>query len=68
MGLKIEQRWVKLNPIDGNFIEFKNKADCPNKPYRILPLHSIQSIAVSSQKWLMKKTMFYWEIDNKYIM
>lgn len=68
LGLKIEYRWIMLNPISGNLIEFKSREECPNKPYRIIPLHTIQSLEISNQTWLMKKNLFYWEINNKFIM
>ena len=71
MRMKLIYRWVKLNPIDGTLIEFKSKRDCPNKPYKIIPLHSIQSISLAQKKWYMKKNLYYWEImqyGKKFIM
>jgi len=62
MAIKVKYRWLKLSPIDGSLIEYKEKNDCPNKPYRIIPLHTVDSISIVNQKWLMKKSLFYWEI------
>ena len=53
-GMKFDFRWLKLNPIEGSLIEYKTKGDCPNKPYKIIPLSSITDISLSNQKWLMK--------------
>jgi hypothetical protein len=68
LGLKVSYRWFKLNPTDGNFIEYKTKEDCPNKPHKIIPLNSINSVWLSTNRWMVKKALFYWEIDNKQIM
>jgi hypothetical protein len=68
LGLKVSYRWFKLNPTDGNFIEYKTKEDCPNKPHKIIPLNSINSVWISTNRWMVKKALFYWEIDNKQIM
>jgi len=68
MGVSNPLRWIKISPKDGNLIEFKCKEDCPNKPYRIIPLYNIDSVGPTKQKWLMKKSLFYWEINKKYVL
>lgn len=68
LGIKLDFRWLKLNPIEGNLIEYRTQSNCPNKPYRIINLNTISDIQCSNQNWLMKKSMSYWEINNKFIM
>lgn len=64
MGVTTTPRWIKVNPIDGSLIEFKSKEDCPNKPYRIIPLHTITNITINHHRWIMKKNLLYWEINT----
>lgn len=70
LALQLKIRWLKLSPIDGNLIEYKDKQDYPNKPYRIIPLNLVDTISIVPSKWLMKKSLFYFEIiqqSNRYI-
>ena len=63
-------RWFRLNPIEWNFIEYKSKEDCPNRPYRVIPMHTVDSISILESKWFMKRSLFYWELsqfNTKYI-
>lgn len=64
MGVTTTTRWIKVNPIDGSLIEYKAKEDCPNKPYRIIPLHTITNITINHHRWIMKKNLLYWEINT----
>lgn len=68
LGLKVAYRWFKLSSNAGSLIEYKTKEDCPNKPYRIIPLNTIGTVLPSTGRWMMKKALYYWEIDNKQIM
>ena len=54
MGVTTTSRWIKVNSIDGTLIEFKSKEEWPNKPYRIIPLHTVTNITINHHRWIVK--------------
>jgi len=67
--MKMNQRWMVLNPEEGTLIRYKKKEDFPNKPKEIIPLKSIEGVRRMKAGPLYDKEFHYIQLlyQKRYI-